>query len=96
MAGDDELTTFRVEFLTGETVDMEYKAEAAESLRGLLDEATTILGCPDCGNLAPVTGGIPQREMPPCARCDEPMHGVTEVHELEQTQQEQAEFDDDE
>lgn len=78
-----ELTTFRVEFVTGETVDMEYDEDAADSLRNLLPQATTIVGCPDCGDLAPITGGIPTREMPPCARCDEPMTGVTEVHEIE-------------
>jgi len=76
-------TTFRVEFITGETVDMGFEDEAAESLRTLLPQATTILGCPDCGDLAPVTGGIPKREMPRCARCEDELTGVTEVHELD-------------
>lgn len=80
----DDTTTFRVEFVTGEAVDMEFEADAAASLRDLLPQATTIVGCPDCGDLAPITGGIPQREMPPCARCDEAMTGVTDVHEIEQ------------
>ena len=78
-----EQTTFRTEFVTGEIVDMGFRDEAAESLRNLLSEATTILGCPDCGNLVPVTGGIPKREMPRCARCEDELIGVTEVHELE-------------
>lgn len=76
-------TTFRVEFITGETVDMGFEDEAAESLRTLLPQATIILGCPDCGDLAPVTGGIPKREMPQCARCEDELTGVTEVHELD-------------
>ena len=79
---DDQTTTFRVEFVTGETVDMEFGDEATESLRNLLPQATTILGCPDCGDLAPITGGIPQREMPRCARCEDELTGVTEVHRL--------------
>jgi hypothetical protein len=79
-----EMITFRVEFVTGETVDMEFGDEAAESLRDLLPQATTILGCPDCGDLVPVTGGIPTREMPRCARCEGELTGVTEVHELNQ------------
>ena len=81
---DDHITTFRVEFMTGKTVDMEFGDEATESLRNLLPQATTILGCPDCGDLVPVTGGIPKREMPRCARCDDELTGVTEVHELNQ------------
>jgi len=81
---DDRTTTFQVEFVTGETVDMEFKDEAAESLQNLLPQATTILGCPDCGDLAPVTGGIPKREMPRCARCEDELTGVTEVHRLDQ------------
>ena len=76
-----EMTTFQVEFITGETVDMEFGAEATASLRNLLPQATTILGCPDCGDLVPVTGGIPKREMPRCARCEDELTGVTEVHE---------------
>jgi hypothetical protein len=81
---DDRTTTFRVEFITGETVDMEFESEAAESLRNLLPQATTILGCPDCGDLVPVTGGIPKRESPRCARCEGELTGATEVHELNQ------------
>jgi len=81
---DDRTTTFRVEFITGETVDMEFDDEATESLRDLLPQATTNLGCPDCGDLVPVTGGIPTREMPRCARCEDELTGVTEVHELTQ------------
>lgn len=78
-----ETITFRVEFVGGRTVDMEFGTDAAESLRELLPKATTILGCADCGDLCPVTGGAPRREMPPCARCDEPMSGVTTVRELD-------------
>lgn len=81
--GETDHTTFRVEFLTGETVEMSFDADDTRSLRSLLDRATTILGCPDCGDLAPVTGGIPTREMPLCPRCEEPLRGVTEVHRLE-------------
>jgi len=81
---DDQNTTFRVEFITGETVDMGFGDEATESLRELLPKAATILGCPDCGDLVPVTGGIPKREMPRCARCDDKLTGVTEVQELSQ------------
>ena len=81
---DDCTTAFRVEFITGETVDMEFGDGATESLRDLLPQATTILGCPDCGDLVPVTGGIPTREMPRCARCKGELTGVTEVHELTQ------------
>jgi len=81
---DDHTTTFRVEFISGETVDMEFGNGAAESLRELLPQATTMLGCPDCGNLVPVTGGIPKREMPRCAHCEDELTGVTEVHELHQ------------
>ena len=77
--------TFRVETLTAGTVDMGFDEETAESLRAHLDEAITILACPDCGDLAPVTGGIPTREMPRCPRCEKPLHGVVEVTEIEAT-----------
>lgn len=79
-----ETTTFRVEFITGRTVDMEFGGEATKSLRESLSNATTILGCPDCGDLAPVTGGIPLREMPRCLGCGAELTGVTVVHELKQ------------
>jgi uncharacterized protein YbaR (Trm112 family) len=75
---DQNTTTFRVEFLDGRPVDMEFDTDATRSLRRTLDQATTIVACPDCGDLCPITGGIPTT-MPQCARCDDPMHGVTEV-----------------
>jgi hypothetical protein len=76
---DQNTTTFRVEFLDGQTVDMEFDEDTAHSLHETLDRSTTIVACPDCGDLAPITGGIPTREMPRCARCDDEMRGVTEV-----------------
>lgn len=72
-------TTFRVEMLDGGTVDMDFGEDATDSLRQTLDRATTILACPDCGDLVPVTGGVPRREMPRCARCEDPLQGVAEV-----------------
>jgi hypothetical protein len=78
LMGDDS-TIFRVEFLDGRTVDMEFGEDATRSLRETLDRSTTIVACPDCGDLAPITGGIPTREMPRCARCDDEMRGVVEV-----------------
>jgi len=78
----DDLVYFRVEFVDGENVRMGYNPADAEAVRADLDRATTIIGCPDCGDLAPVTGGVPA-QMPPCPRCGEPLHGVTEVHEID-------------
>lgn len=80
---EDNSTTFRVETVDAGTVDMSFGAEDAASLRELLDDASTILACPDCGDLAPVTGGIPRREMPRCPRCEDPLHGVVEVTVVE-------------
>jgi predicted RNA-binding Zn-ribbon protein involved in translation (DUF1610 family) len=84
MAGNHKVT-FRVEFLTGETVDMAYPDDEAHEIARKLDAATTILGCPECGDLAPVTGpagAVPDR-MPACPACGDPLHGVTEVGRLE-------------
>lgn len=78
-----EIIEFRVEFLTGETVDLGYDPDTADEIADLLDQATTILGCPDCGDLAPVTGGIPTERMPRCPGCQNELKGVTEVHRLE-------------
>jgi len=63
----------------GSTADFRYSDDVVEDLRTDLDRAETIVACLDCGDLAPITGGLPEREMPPCARCDEPMTGVADV-----------------
>jgi hypothetical protein len=75
---DQNTTTFRVEFLDGRMVDMEFDTDATRSLWRTLDQAATIVACPDCGDLCPITGGIPTA-MPLCAFCGDPMYGVTEV-----------------
>lgn len=78
-----ENTTFRVTTLDDTTADLRYPDDVADDLRRTLDRATTIVACLDCGDLAPITGGLPEREMPPCARCGEPMQGVTKVSVVE-------------
>lgn len=79
-AGRDRIQYEVVTIPTG-TVQMEFDASTASSLEHRLDEATTILACTECGDLAPVSGGLP-RSMPNCPICGKPMEGVLEVHRL--------------
>lgn len=72
---------YRVELVTGETALMSF-SEGVDELEEHLDEAETILACPDCGDLVPVTGGVPQK-MPRCPFCGDPLQGVDEVHRID-------------
>jgi len=85
----EDLPAFEVKTLTAGRTVMEYSEERAESLREELDRALTVLACPDCGDLAPVTGGIP-RSMPLCPVCGDLMHGVVEVTELQESKPEDS------
>lgn len=68
----------QVETLTGTQAIFEFDSGVVESLRETLEGTDTTVACIDCGNLAPVAGGLPA-EMPECKLCGSPMEGVTEV-----------------
>jgi hypothetical protein len=44
-----------------------------------LNRATTIVACREGHDIIPITGGIPKREMPRCARCDREAVGVVKI-----------------
>lgn len=77
-----EQALYRVTLVSGEEALMSFAAEEVDALEEHLDDAETILACPDCGDLVPVTGGVP-RTMPSCPVCGDPLEGVDEVQRID-------------
>lgn len=73
------MVVFEVETLTAGVLQVGYQPEDAMALANDLDRATTIVACPEGHSVMPITGGIPRREMPRCARCDREAVGVVEI-----------------
>ena len=70
---------FNVETLTHGSFNAGYSPKSAMALARDLDRATTIVACPEGHDIIPITGGIPRREMPRCARCGRVAVGVIKI-----------------
>lgn len=71
--------------LTGRTVNLSFDTVTNALIRRVLDGTVPIVVCPDCSDFTTITDGNSKREILRCAHCDDPMVGVTDVTEIEET-----------
>jgi len=75
----DDVPIVWVEFETGTVGWITYRDDDDTVATALLDPATTVLGCSDCGVFHPQIYGIRQAKLPRCSECNLPLEKVADT-----------------